>query len=254
MALPSDDYLAQLEPVIVAPAFYQARQSLEKAFARATTQELEKIYFEFHGKNIQSRDAKDFGKRRLKNTALMYLSQIPEKQTLLKAQFDQAQIMTDQQSALSIMSELQNDLRDYAINQFYEQWKSEFLVVNKWFATQAAAAHPKTFSTVQKLMTHPDFTLKNPNKVYALLRTFGDNLVAFHDPNEDTYLFMADQILEVDRINPYVAARVAGCFDVWTRLPQLQMKKAHEQLERLMSAGLSKNTHEIISKNLEAAN
>lgn len=254
MALPADDYLAQLEPVIVAPAFFQARQSLEKAFAKATASELEKIYFEFHGKNVQSRDAKDFGKRRLKNTALAYLTQLTEKQNLVKAQFDNAQIMTDQQSALSIMSELQNDLRDYAIETFYTQWKSEFLVVNKWFATQAAAAHPKTFSTVQKLMTHPDFTLKNPNKVYALLRTFGDNLVAFHDPNQDTYLFMADQLLEVDRINPYVAARVAGCFDVWTRLTPPQMKKAHEQLERLMSAGLSKNTHEIISKNLEAAN
>jgi len=253
MTLPSDDYLAQLEPAIVAPAFLQARQSLDQAFAKATVAELEKIYFEFHGKNIQSRDAKDFGKRRLKNTALLYLSQIPEKQNLLKNQFDQAQIMTDQQSALSIMSELNNDLRDYAIHQFYEQWKNEFLVVNKWFATQAAAAHPKTFETVQKLLSHPDFTLKNPNKVYALLRTFGDNLVSFHDPSKDTYRFMADQLLEVDRINPYVAARLAGCFDVWTRLPELQQQKVHEQLERLMSAGLSKNTHEIISKNLEAA-
>jgi aminopeptidase N len=252
MTLPSDDYLAQLEPVIVAPAFLKARQAMEKAFALATAGRLEEIYHEFHGKNLQSRDPKDFGRRRLKNTALMYLSQLPEKQKLVKAQFDQAQIMTDQQSALAFMVEMQNDLRDYSIQKFYDQWKSEFLVINKWFAVQAASTHPQTFLTVQRLMSHPDFTLKNPNKVYALLRTFGDNLVIFHNPELDTYRFMADQILEIDRLNPYVAARIAGCFDVWTRLPEAQAKKARAELERMVSAGLSKNTHEIISKNLEA--
>jgi aminopeptidase N len=153
-----------------------------------------------------------------------------------------------------MMVEMENQHRGYAIEKFYDQWKSEFLVINKWFATQAGASHPDTFKTVQKLMSHPDFNLKNPNKVYALLRTFGDNLVAFHDPAQNTYQFMADQILEIDRVNPYVAARVASCFDVWTRLGGEQQKSAHRQLERLISSGLSKNTHEIISKNLEAAN
>jgi aminopeptidase N len=177
---------------------------------------------------------------------------LPAHQKLVEQQFLDAKIMTDQISALSLMLELDNHLRSLAVDKFYEQWKHEYLVLNKWLAAQANSHHSKTFDTVVALSSHSAFSIKNPNNVYALLRTFGANLVRFHDTAHDTYMFMGDKILELDKLNPQVAARIAGCFDVWTKLPVPLKEKAHQTLERLVGVGLSKNTHEIISKNLEA--
>jgi aminopeptidase N len=252
MALPSMDYLAQLEPVLDGPAFLKAHDLLLEGFAKASEAQLLKIYETHHGQNITSLDPKDFGRRRLKNTALHYLASLPQHQALVKKQFETAQIMTDQQSAFANMVDFENDLRDMAIDKFYQQWKSESLVLNKWFALQASSTHPKTFETVQKLMSHPDFQIKNPNRVFALIRTFGDNLAQFHRPDQDSYAFMADRILEVDKLNPQTAARLAGAFDVWTKLPEISRLKAHREIERLVRANLSSNAHEIVQKSLEA--
>jgi len=254
MALPSDDYLAQLETTLHTTAFYHARNKISLAFATHANDQLLAIYQEHHGKNLMSKDHRDFGFRRLKNTALAYLSYLPEHHQLVEKQFLKAKIMTDQITAFILLLDLDNSQRDMAIERFYNQWKQEFLVVNKWLAAQAASHHPKTFETVVKLSSHPDFSIKNPNKVYALLRTFGANLVRFHDEKHDTYSFMGDKLLELDKLNPQVAARIAGCFDIWTKLPATQKQKVYAQLQRLVSAGLSKNTHEIISKNIEAKN
>ncbi|MGZ5278990.1 MAG: aminopeptidase N, partial [Pseudobdellovibrionaceae bacterium] len=254
MALPSMDYLAQLEPVLDGPAFLKAHDLLLEGFAKASESQLLKIYEAHHGQNVTSLDPKDFGRRRLKNTALHYLASLPQHQSLVKKQFETAQIMTDQQSAFANMVDFENDLRDMAINQFYQQWKSESLVLNKWFALQASSTHPKTFETVQKLMSHPDFQIKNPNRVFALIRTFGDNLAQFHRPDQDSYAFLADRIIEVDKLNPQTAARLAGAFDVWTKLPEISRQKAHREIERMVRSGLSSNTHEIVQKALEAGN
>ena len=252
MALPSMDYLAQLEPVLDGPAFLKAHDLMLTGFAKASEKQLLQIYDTYHGRNITSLDPKDFGRRHLKNTALAYLAQLSQHEALVKKQFDTAQIMTDQQSAFAYMVDFKNDLRDYAIDRFYQQWKSESLVLNKWFALQAVSTHPKTFETVQKLFSHPEFQIKNPNRVFALLRTFGDNLTQFHNPNHDTYAFFADRIIEVDKLNPQTAARLAGAFDVWTKLPTASKQKAHKELERMVRSGLSSNTHEIVQKALEA--
>jgi aminopeptidase N len=252
MTLPSFDYLAQLESVLDGPAFLKAHDLMQVAFAKAGEGELLRIYGELHGKNTRSLDPKDFGRRRLKNKALFYLSALPAHHQKVLEQLKSADIMTDQQAALGILVDLKSPLRDQALQAFYEQWKNESLVLNKWFSLQSISSHPDTFKTVQKLLSHPAFDLKNPNRVYSVLGNFGGNLVQFHRPDLDTYSFMADRILEVDRLNPQVAARVAGCFDVWKKLPDESQKKVHKELERLVGSGLSSNTHEIIQKALEA--
>jgi aminopeptidase N len=252
MTLPEFDYLAQLEPVLDGPAFLKAHKMMSTAFATRSEQELLQIYEEFHGKNVQSLDPKDFGRRRLKNKALAYLSYLPAHGSRVMEQFKTAQMMTDQQAALSILVDMEVPLRDEALHAFYDQWKNESLVLNKWFGLQALSNHSKTFETVQKLMSHPQFDIKNPNRVYSVLRNFGGNLSQFHRPDQDTYSFMADRILEIDRLNPQVAARVAGSFDVWTKLPESQKQKAFQQLERLVRSKLSSNSHEIIQKAFEA--
>jgi aminopeptidase N len=252
MTLPSFDYLAQLEPVLDGPAFLKAHKMIAQAFATHTESQLQSIYKQWHGKNTQSLDPKDFGRRRLKNKALGYLSYLPAHHQMVMDQFRSAQIMTDQQAALYRLVEMETPLREEALNLFYEQWKDESIVLNKWFSLQSISVHPLTFETVQKLMSHPKFDIKNPNRVYSVLRTFGENLPQFHRPDLETYQFMADRILEIDRLNPQVAARVAGCFDVWTKLPEGNKTKARRELERMVRSGLSSNTHEIIQKALEA--
>lgn len=252
MSLPGLDYIAQLEETIDAKAFLTAHDALAEAFAKENESALLKIYQEHHGKNVMSLDPKDFGRRRLKNKSLGYLAYLPKYEAMAMEQMKKAQIMTDQQSGFAIAVDAPSAHREEAIAWFYDRWKSESLVLNKWFAIQAQSSHPKTFETVQKLLSHPEFSLKNPNRVYSLLGKFGDNIPQFHREDLDTYSFMADQILELDKLNPQVAARVAGCFDVWKKLPSVGQAKAHKQLERLVSAGLSNNTHEILSKALQA--
>lgn len=253
LTLPSFDYLAQLEPVLDGPAFLKAYTLIGEVFAEKNQNSLLQIYKKFHGKNVTSLDPKDFGNRRLKNKALSYLSFLPSYQQMAMDQFKSAEIMTDQQAALSILVDLENSFRDEGIALFYERWKDESVVLNKWFALQANSHHPKTFETVQKLMQHPQFDIKNPNRVYSVLSNFGGNLSQFHRPDLETYSFMADRLLELDKLNPQVAARVAGCFDVWTKLPEVSKKKAYKELERLVRSSLSSNTHEIIQKAVDAA-
>jgi aminopeptidase N len=252
MTMPSYDLMAQANEILDADAFLQAKESLRASFAHQAQVFLLQDYQKYHGKNIFSQDIQEIGNRRLKNTALVYLSYLPEYQSMVLSQLTEAKTMTDAESAFGILLGLESNLRDQATEIFYERYKNESLVLNKWFAAQASSKHAQTFHTVQNLMNHPEFNIKNPNRVYSLLRSFGDNLIRFHSGNGETYRFMSDQIMILDKLNPQVAARVAGSFDLWTKLPLLLKEKAHAELERLVRHGLSQNTHEIISNALKA--
>ena len=252
MTLPSYDIINQATDVLDAEAFMHARETLRSSFAKESSEALLKDYEKYHGKNIFSQNITEIGNRRLKNTALVYLSYLPEHHSLVMNQLKTAKTMTDAESAFATLLNLESSLRDEAIDIFFEKYKHESLVLNKWFGTQASAKHSKTFETVQKLMNHPEFNIKNPNRVYSLLRSFGDNLIRFHSGTGETYRFLADQIMILDKLNPQVAARVSGCFDVWTKLPAGLKEKAHTELDRLLRHGLSQNTHEIISNALKA--
>ncbi|PIS10390.1 MAG: aminopeptidase N [Bdellovibrio sp. CG10_big_fil_rev_8_21_14_0_10_47_8] len=252
MDLPSFDYLTQKQETLDAKAFLLAHDQMALALAKKSEKSLLQIYGTYNGKNTQVLTAEEFGRRRLKNKCLSYLAWLPTHHELAMTQLTTAKTMTDQQAALGILIDLESPLRTQAIDRFYTQWKSESLVLNKWFALQAGSSHPDTFKTVQKLMDHPDFNIKNPNRVYSLLRCFGGNIVQFHNPDLDTYSFMADQIYALDKINPQVSSRIASCFDLWVKLPSTQKEKAHHELEKLVRKGLSQNTHEIISKALQA--
>jgi aminopeptidase N len=250
LTLPDDSYLSQLIETLDGPLLFRARQSFELQIATALETELLDLYQQWHGKNIESKEPVDFGRRRLKNTALAYLAQIEKHLPLVSKQYETATIMTDETVGFSILVDQAETLRNAAIERFHDRWKSESLVMNKWFTVQALSHSTETFETVVRLMDHPQFNIKNPNRVYSLLSRFGENLVRFHDPAQPTYSFMADRILELDKINPQVATRVVGCFDVWKKLTEMQKKKAHSELERLVRGGLSKNTYEIVSKQL----
>ncbi len=252
LTLPDNEYLSQSLAMIDGPSLHNARSNFQKQIAQALEVSLISLYKQFHGINTQSKSAKDFGRRRLKNLALRYLCHIETHLPLAVQQQQNAANMTDEVAALSILVDQPKELRSTAIHGFYERWKNESLVLNKWFQTQALSTSTETFATVVELMKHPDFNIKNPNRVYAVLLRFGENLVRFHDEKNPTYKFMADQIIAIDKINPQVATRVAGAFDTWQKLAPDQKKKAHVELQRMAQSGLSKNTYEIVSKQLAA--
>jgi aminopeptidase N len=124
-------------------------------------------------------------------------------------------------------------------------------VVDKWLAVQAGARLPSTLETVKRLLRHPAFDLKVPNKVYALIRTFAANHVRFHAADGAGYHFLADQIIALNALNPQVAARMARAFDRWKRFDEQRQAHARKALEQIRDTDkLSKDVAEIVGKAL----
>lgn len=250
LEIPTDSYFLLQRNRFQSGSYDMARQIIKKTLFAENHDELLLIYQSLQKEIPNEFSSHNMGARNLKNSCLYYLAMGDQGQELLEQQFDTAKNMTDYQFASAIMLNFPM-LRQKSINQFYQRFEKNSLVLNKWFGMQALSNHPETFSQVVKLVDHKDFNIKNPNRVYSLLSRFGDNLIRFHSPDQDCYTFMADKLIEIDKLNPQVAARVAGCFDIWKELDILQSAKAHKQLERLVRSGLSSNTFEIISKQLK---
>lgn len=249
---PSTSYFAQMQTELNGPLFLQTRNHLLTQLSLYCEKNLLGIYKAFHGINTDSLEPADINRRALKNTCLYYLSMLPNHSEMAMQQLTQAKQMTDQQEALSVLVNQSSELKHKGVQHFYENWKNESLVLNKWFASQASSTNADTFENVKALMKHPDFNIKNPNRVYSLLARFGDNISQFHQNKKETYEWMAEQIYTLDQFNPQVAARVSGSFELWTKLPKNMQLEVQTILKDLIAKGLSSNTHEIISKTLEA--
>jgi aminopeptidase N len=117
---------------------------------------------------------------------------------------------------------------------------------------QSTAQLPDALARVQALRHHEAFTVRNPNKVYALIGGFGyGNHVRFHAADGSGYAFLADRVIELDALNPQVASRMARTFDRWKKFDAGRQAHARAALERIRSvAGLSKDVAEIVSKSL----
>ncbi len=167
-------------------------------------------------------------------------------------QFDQATNMTDRMAAFStIVHEAPPAKALEVIARFYEAWQHDALVVDKWFGVQATS--PKaTVATIQALMAHPAFTLRNPNRARAVIFMFClGNPSGLHAEDGSGYRFWADQVLALDAINPEIAARLARAFDHWARFIPSVQAQMRVQLQRVAThKGLSRNTLEIVSKAL----
>jgi aminopeptidase N len=170
---------------------------------------------------------------------------------LAKAQFDAADNMTDRQGALGVLVSLEATEREAALGAFYERFRNEPLVLDKWFALQAVAQRPDTVGQVLRLSRHPDFRITNPNRLRALAGNFGANHWAFHSADGRGYLFLADMIIAADKLNPQVAARLVPPFGRWRRFEPKRSELMRQALERITAApGLSKDVFEQASKSL----
>ncbi|GJP51111.1 hypothetical protein CLOM_g10279 [Closterium sp. NIES-68] len=202
-----------------------------------------------------SPDHASMSRRSLKNAALLYLASLDDESSraLALSEFKAASNMTDQFAALAALCLNPGAAREEALQAFYEQWKHDGLVMNKWLSLQAASSIPGNVEAVKSLMEHPAFIITEPNKVYSLIGGFTSCAVNLHAPDGSGYRFLADTVLRLDKINAQVAARMVSAFTRWRRYDEQRQALAKVELERILAAeGLSENVYEIVSKSLSA--
>jgi len=250
--LPSESLIADRMDVVDPDAIHASRESLRKAIASALSGELLAAH---RSDGVEGHDLSPRAKgiRRLRTVALSLLSAADQAQAaaLAKIQFDGANNMTDRQGALGVLVSLDAPERQQALDAFYARFKDDALVVDKWFALQAAAQRVDTVDQVLKLSGHPDFVVTNPNRLRSLVGMFGGNHWAFHSADGRGYVFLGDMIIAADKINPQVAARLVPAFGRWKRFEPKRAEMMREQLERIVGTpGLSKDVYEQASKSL----
>ena len=161
--------------------------------------------------------------------------------------------MTHEWGILNAVNHIGRPERDRLLAQFAEKFADDPLVMDKYFALIASCRRADTPQQIQAALQHPAFNLQNPNKARALLGTFSRNVPHFHAADGWGYRFLADKILEADRFNPSLAARLAHAFNICRRLEPVRRNLMAEQLRRINGTeGLSGETGEIVGKILQA--
>lgn len=201
-----------------------------------------------------SMNGQAYGRRKLRNICLWLMMKANEREAiaLCKKQFSNAKTMSDQMASFALLVNCSDAAsRIQAIESFYTQWARDELVLDKWFAVQAMCEHSDTLDTVEKLMRHPAFSIKNPNKVRALIGAFCQaNPRNFHNMDGSGYLFLKNILVSLDKINPQIAARLATPFTRWQRYDAPRKALMMQQLEALAQLELSRDLREIITKSL----
>jgi aminopeptidase N len=193
------------------------------------------------------------GARRLKSIALGYLfaSGAEDAPAIAMRQYDAADNMTDRQGALTALANSLAPERERALEDFYDRFRGDPLVLDKWFAVQAFSTRDDALAAAIALAGHRDFTLANPNRVRSLVGALTANQRAFHDPSGKGYAFVANMVLAVDALNPQVSARLVPPLGRWRRFDEARAAMMRAQLERIVAApGLSKDAFEQASKSL----
>ena len=253
LALPSEGYLAEQMEVVDPDAIHAARVRLRRHLARSLRAELTATYGSQRVIGPYSPDANSAARRSLRNLCLGYLMELDEAEVraLCMKQFDTADNMTDGMAALAALANCECRERTLALDRFYAKWKAEPLVVDKWLGVQATSRLPGTLTEVSRLLSHEAFSIRNPNKVYALIGGLRSNQVRFHAADGAGYRFLADQVIALDALNPTVAARMARGFDRWRKFDAGRQSHARSALERIRDTrGLSKDTFEVVSRAL----
>ncbi|MHB8846158.1 MAG: aminopeptidase N [Nitrospirota bacterium] len=253
LSLPGETYLADFLAIIDPEAIHEARKFVQQMLAASLKKDFLAVYHANEDKRPYRTDQASMGKRSLKNTCLGYLTELEDDdvRTLCVNQYRNGGNMTDVISALVNLANNECREREEALASFHDKWKHDPLVMDKWLAIQATSRLPNTLETVKKLMTHPVFSIKNPNKVRSLIGAFSSNSIRFHDPSGEGYAFLADQVLVLDPMNPQITARLVSSFTMWKRYDTKRQALMKKQLERILAAPkLSKDVYEVVSKSL----
>jgi aminopeptidase N len=254
LKLPSESDIArELGKNVDPDAVRKAYETLRATIGRKIQSTLVEIYDGAAMSGPFSPDAESAGRRALRSATLDLLAGSGERAEIDRAlrHYRAATNMTDSIAALSILSHL--DARDEVLADFYARWQDEPLVLDKWFAVQARAVRPDSVETVQGLLSHPKFSLKNPNRVRALIGSFvNGNPTGFNRADGAGYEFLASSALQIDGFNPHMAARLLGAFESWRTLEPWRQALAKSALRQLASSQLSTDSYEIVTKTLGA--
>ncbi|MGK2740200.1 aminopeptidase N [Tepidicaulis sp. LMO-SS28] len=255
IVLPAEQTLAQsIGQDVDVDAIHEARESLRASLGGLLKDDFLRLYDAMRVEGTYSPDADHAGRRSLRNSCLSYLAAGGGEDglKLAKQQFDSADNMTDSMASLTVLAHTEGPAREEALKTFHDRWQHDHLVMDKWFALQATSPLPGTLDKIKELMAHPAFSLRNPNKVRALIGTFAaGNQLRFHAADGSGYRFVADQVSALDKINPQVAARILGAFKSWRQFEPGRRAHMKDVLERIAAeAELSRDVYEIATKTL----
>jgi aminopeptidase N len=258
LVMPSEAYLAELTEVADVDAIHQAREAVRLQL----TTKLKGLFLSVYRLN-QSSVSYSFGseevaRRALKNVCLAYLMHGPETEAvaLCVAQFESADNMTDTSAAIRALVNCPADAavlpREKALTEFYKRWAKEALVIDQWFGMQASCLLPSALERLKTLMQHDAFTMKNPNRMRSVVVSFASqNIVNFHQKDGSGYEFLADRVIELNDINPQMAARVLSPLTRWHKYDLHRQVLMKSQLQRILDQEvLSPDVFEIASKSV----
>ena len=261
LMLPSETYLAEQMTESDPAAVHAARQFVRGRLAQALAKDWLAMYEHHVRPGPYEATPVAAGHRALKNLALSYLAELDDPADAVRvatAQYNAANNMTDRAAALSALlaaaASTGGDFAQRPLQDFYQRFEQEPLVVDKWFtlqATQRGGPGRPVIETVRKLMTHPAFNIRNPNRARSLIFSFcGANPAQLHAPDGSGYAFWTEQVLALDALNPQVAARLARMLELWRRFTPKLREQMRAALEQVAASAKSRDVREIVEKAL----
>jgi len=244
IALPSERIIHQSVEKINVAEIHQKRENVNFCFIKYLEEVLISKYKELNHNKIFNLSTQSIGERALKNKCLSYLVKGGEYE-LAYRQFNQAKCMSDQLSSFQLLVESHNPYQKEVIERFYELHCEDVQTIDRWFSVQSISPIISV-AGIRELMSHKLFTMKNPNRVRSLLGVFAQNHIQFHC--HEGYQLMTEVILELDALNPQIAARFAGVFNHWRRFTSHYSKLQEDELKTISEVdNLSKNVYEIVN-------
>ncbi len=251
---PDMDYLISLEEQADIDSIWEARQWVLQQISEHCSESFVQVYQQCldHGEFELTGNA--IGKRELKEICLRYLLQTPnqDKINLAVDLYKQSNNMTDTINSLTLLANIECRERNELLDDFYNKWKHDALVLDKWFTIQATSTHPMVLDHVKALIQHPDFDILNPNRTYSVLRHFGKTIPhGFHRIDGEGYRILRENILKVDSKNAQVAAVLAAPFSKWQKFDKKRQEIMVAELQFIAKQqNLSKDVFEIVSRSL----
>lgn len=255
LTLPSEADIARAIGNNVDPdAIHIVRQSLIEKIGSYNQSVFTNLYDKMQDNGPFTPDAEGSGRRALRSVLLDYLSAATTSSSLAAKQFQEASNMTDKASALTVLAHRfpDTDEANSALEAFEAQYGGDPLVMDKWYQIQATIPGNKTVERIKGLMNHKSFALSNPNRVRALVGTFSlSNQTGFHQADGSGYRFFAETILEIEKRNPQLSARLATAFRSWRSLEPTRQLAAHSALKTIADAkSLSSDLRDIVERTL----
>ena len=261
LTLPSETYLAEQLDVVNPQHIHAVREAMRLQLATALQADWATAYEANQDTGSYVPDAVSSGRRALAGMALTHLCLAAQTsgdtvwpgKTLQR--FKDVSNMTDRFNALAALVSSGHALAAPALAQFHAMFRNEALVIDKWFSLQVSAPDRggNILPAVKQLMKHSDFSLRNPNRARSVISVYCGNPAAFHRMDAAGYVFWSDRVIELDAINPQVAARLARALDRWSKLAEPYRSAAREAISRVAAKpDLSKDTHEVVTRALAA--